>query len=198
MMMKRLHLPSRRKTMYAVVLGTAIAALGNSPGRAGEAPPRAIDDISRYCTACWRNARLPTDRWGDCTQEVFHRLMERVQPSSWPRVFAPEGDERQEFLRAIDTVKKRVQRERHHPSGPIESAADQRGSQGRDAWETREVLTTAVRQCLTRRQQRIVELTLDGWDVADIAAELGITAARVSDEKYKAIRKLRAHLADQA
>lgn len=182
--------------MLAVVLGAAIASLGPSSAHGYEAPPRAIDDISRYCTACWRNARVPADRWGDCTQEVFSRLLERVPPPSWPRVFVPEGDERQEFLRAIDTVKKRVQRERHHPSAPLHSAADRRESKTQDGWETREALHHAVRQCLTRRQQKIVQLTLDGWDVAEIAAELGIPAARVSDEKYKAIQKLRGNLQD--
>jgi RNA polymerase sigma factor (sigma-70 family) len=192
--MKRLNVNNpRRRTMLAVVLGTALAAC--SPVASGaEAPPRAIDDISRYCTACWRNARLPSDRWGDCTQEVFSRLLERVPPPSWPRVFSPEGGERQEFLRAIDTVKKRVQRERHHPSGPLQSAGDRRDSETQDRLQTREVLHHAMRQCLTRRQQRIVELTLDGWDVADIADELDITPARVSDDKYKAIQKLRVNL----
>jgi RNA polymerase sigma factor (sigma-70 family) len=184
---------NRRRGMLAVVLGTALAALGPS-ARGAEAPPRAVDDISRYCTACWRNARLPSDRWGDCTQEVFCRLLQRVPPPSWPRVFAPEGDERQEFLRAIDTVKKRAQRERHHPSGPIESAADRRESKAQNGWEISEALHHAVRQCLTRRQQRIVQLTLDGWDVSEIAGELGISPARVSDEKYKAIQKLRGNM----
>lgn len=183
--------PRRRGTMLAVVLGTALSALGSPNVRASEAP-RAIDDISRYCTSCWRNARLPADRWVDCTQEVFCRLMQRVPVPSWPRVFSPEGDERQEFLRAIDTVKKRVQREKRHPSGPLENAS--RPTSGSVDWETREALQVAVRQCLTRRQQRIVELTLEGWDVAGIAAELGITPARVSDEKYKAIQKLRVNL----
>ena len=191
--MKRSHQPSRRRTMLAVVLGTALTALGPSGARAGDVAPRAIDDISRYCTTCWRNARLPTDRWGDATQEVFYRLLQRVPPPSWPQVFSPEGSERQEFLRAIDTVKKRVQRERHHPSGPLESASDRRSNPEREV-DTNEALHTAIRQHLTRRQQRIVHMILDGWEVADIAQELNITPARVSDEKYKAIQKLRANM----
>ena len=39
-----------------------------------------------------------------------------------------------------------------------------------------------------------MQLTCEGWTVADIAGELGLSAERVSDEKYKAIHKLRAHL----
>jgi DNA-binding NarL/FixJ family response regulator len=47
---------------------------------------------------------------------------------------------------------------------------------------------------LSDRQRRIVELSADGWAVPDIAAELRTTPERVSDEKYKAVRKLRAEL----
>jgi hypothetical protein len=37
-------------------------------------------------------------------------------------------------------------------------------------------------------------MSFEGWTVQDMAGELGIPAERVSDEKYKAIRKLRQHL----
>ena len=36
----------------------------------------------------------------------------------------------------------------------------------------------------------------DGWRVGEIAEELEITHARVSDEKYKAIKRLRQLLPD--
>jgi hypothetical protein len=60
---------TRRPYLVAMVLGTAIAALGTA--ESAEISPQAINSISRYCTACWRNARLPPDLWGDCTQEVL-------------------------------------------------------------------------------------------------------------------------------
>src|SRR5262249_9630678 len=106
--------PASRRSRYmmAMVLGTALSALGGqSPAAAPEAA-QAVNDLSRYCTACWRNARLHPDCWTDCTQEVFCRLLERVEPSAWNLALAKEGDERREFLRAIDTVKKRSQRSR--------------------------------------------------------------------------------------
>src|SRR5205809_1752380 len=99
----------RRHYMMAMVLGTALSAFGQSAAQA--APTEAIQDISRYCTACWRNARLPADRWGDCTQEVFRRLLDRVPTEDWNRLLNGEGEERREFLRAIDAVKKRTQRD---------------------------------------------------------------------------------------
>src|SRR5262245_14348177 len=100
--------PARRRgqILAAMVLGTALTALGAQPAAAA-ASAEAVTDISRYCTACWRNARLPPDCWGDCTQEVFSRLLQRVDPAAWQGVFREEAEERREFLRAIDAVKKR-------------------------------------------------------------------------------------------
>src|ERR1700674_3586462 len=106
--------PNKRHYLAAMVLGGALAALGpHAEATAHDISGQAIQDISRYCTACWRNARLPVDRWGDCTQEVLRRLLERLEPRAWDQVLAREGEERKEFIRAIDTVKKRTQRERH-------------------------------------------------------------------------------------
>src|SRR5262249_31070174 len=64
---------SRRPYVVAMVLGTALSAL---PAAQAAPPERAVTDISRYCTACWRNAHLPPSSWNDCTQEVFRRLLE--------------------------------------------------------------------------------------------------------------------------
>src|SRR5262245_49838138 len=87
-----------QKCAMAMVLGTALATLGPGQTRAAEVNGQAIQDISRYCTACWRNARLPVDRWGDCTQEVFRRLLERVPVAGWGEVLDRDNDRRREFL----------------------------------------------------------------------------------------------------
>src|SRR5262249_52171042 len=101
-----------RRYLMAVVLGTTLTALGSAsgPAAASEATVRAVTDMSKYCTTCWRNARLRPDCWTDCTQEVFSRLMERVTPEAWNRVLKVEGEERREGLRATDTAKKRTPR----------------------------------------------------------------------------------------
>src|SRR5438477_1424483 len=101
-----------RHYLAAMVLGTALAAGAGGSAGAGEISGQAIQDISRYCTTCWRNARLPVDRWSDCTQEVLRRLLERLEPDAWKQVLAQDSDERREFVRAIDAVKKRTLRER--------------------------------------------------------------------------------------
>ena len=181
--------------MVAVVLGTAIAAGGGTARAAVEPNPKAINDISKYCQTCWRNARLPADRWQDCTQEVFTRLLERVEPTKWETVLADDETlERREFIRAIDAVKKRTQRARKF-AGLTPDVADYRGRTENGSRDDREAVAKAAREVLSPRQRRILELTADGWAVPEIAADLGTTVERVSDEKYKAIKKLQHYFA---
>jgi RNA polymerase sigma factor (sigma-70 family) len=198
---------SRSRAMVAaVVLGTALSAGGSRSAaaelreRAGKTveldgpPPEAVRDIGRYCQACWRNARLPADKWADCTQQVYVRLLERVAPQNWPQALADDGEDRREFLRAIDTVKKRAQRDRRFADLTPDVAEPTHNTISRD---DREALWQAA-NVLTARQRRIVELTADGWATPDIADVLNTTPERVSDEKYKAVRKLRAELGVEA
>lgn len=186
----------------AVVLGTALSAGGNRSAAAelrekvskqvdqAGPPPETVRDISRYCQVCWRNARLPADSWADCTQQVYIRLLERVAPQNWPQALAADGEDRREFLRAIDTVKKRAQRTRRFADLTPDVAERNVSSTTQD---DREALWQAA-AVLTARQRRIVELTADGWATLEIADALNTTPERVSDEKYKAVRKLRAEL----
>ena len=185
--------PKRGRYFVAMVLGTALSTLGSSAAGTVQAPTRAVHDISRYCTACWRNARLDPSCWPDCTQEVFCRLLERVAPEDWGQMLKVEGEERREFLRAIDAVKKRTQRSRKWSSTLIDAVADRHDSHERQLADHREAVHQAAAQLLSPRQQRILQLSFEGWSVQDIADQLQIGAERVSDEKYKAIRKLRDH-----
>jgi RNA polymerase sigma factor (sigma-70 family) len=180
-----------------MVLGTAISALSVPQALAqgtAEGAGQAVNDISRYCTACWRNARLPIDSWSDCTQEVFSRLMQNLEPGSWSRVFKAEGEEHQEFLRAIDAVKKRTQRQLKKVSYLAGAVADHSPNQERSLRDEREAVQQAAEEVLSQRQQQILRMSFEGWTVQDMADELGMAPERVSDEKYKAIRKLRQHL----
>jgi RNA polymerase sigma factor (sigma-70 family) len=172
-----------------MVLGTALSTFGGAPA----ANAQTVNDLSRYCTACWRNARLPADCWPDCTQEVFTRLLERVPTVAWGQTLSDEGQERREFLRAIDAVKKRVQRGRKYSAYPEESVADHRPAVERQRAEVREELYQAAAELLSERQRQILQWSAEGCGVQEIADRLAIGPERVSDEKYKAIRKLRAH-----
>ena len=53
-----------------------------------------------------------------------------------------------------------------------------------------DAVARAADKVLSPRQRRLLELTADGWTVPEIASELGTSAERVSDEKYKAVKKL--------
>ena len=194
-----------RSIMVAMVLGSAFTAGGSKAtateatkaaqfGQSIDPTPDAIRDITRYCQVCWRNARLPADRWQDCTQQVFTRLLERVEPTKWADLLrVDEGEERREFMRAIDAVKKRTQRARKF-SELSPDLSDDRNFVDHARQDQREEVNRAAKEVLSPRQQRIVELCATGWAVPEIASELGTTPERVSDEKYKAIRKLRSHL----
>lgn len=188
-----------RGVIAAVVIGTALTATGTATADDTRPVPTAdvsgeeIRDVTRYCQVCWRNARLPADDWADCTQQVLARLLQTVPAGQWTLMLQTEGEEKREFLRAIDAVKKRTQRTRK----PGELAADVSDARQRPTVAVREqweAVNVAAERVLSERQRRIVELSANGWAVPDIAAELGTTTERVSDEKYKAIRKLRVQL----
>lgn len=175
--------------MAAVVLGTALAATPARASAATESTAKAVTDISKYCQTCWRNARLPADRWQDCTQEVFIRLLERVEADKWSSVLVDnETTERREFLRAIDAVKKRTQRARKF--GTLAPDQPDPRPMTNTLKDDRDALVKAATEVLSPRQRRLLDLTADGWSVPEIATELQTTVERVSDEKYKAIKKL--------
>jgi len=156
-----------------------------------------VRDIQRYCTVCWRNARLDPRLWDDCTQEVCCRLLTKARDGQLDLtlVLAEDTPERRELVRAIDMVRKRVQRAKRFQSldgyTTPTSDLDQRE---RDRIELGEILESARRAVLSPRQNRIIELWMRGSSVPEIGAELNLPLTRVSDEKYKALRKLEQHL----
>ncbi|MDB5350971.1 MAG: DNA-directed polymerase specialized sigma subunit, sigma24 [Planctomycetota bacterium] len=159
-----------------------------------------VRDIQRYCTACWRNARLDPGLWDDCTQEVCCRLLGKARAGQLDLnlVLGDDTPERRELVRAIDMVRKRVQRTKKYQvlddqstPGPDIDARD------RERQELGELLENARRAVLSERQDRIVEMWTRGWSVPEISTALDMPAARVSDEKYKALRKLERHLAGE-
>jgi RNA polymerase sigma factor (sigma-70 family) len=191
--MKKFFPAGGSRRLMAVVVGTALSALGADAKAAGPSSD-AVTDISKYCQVCWRNARLHPDSWPDCTQEVLVRLLQTIEPGKWPTLLKQdENDDRREFLRAIDAVKKRTQRARK-TSVLVDEIADRRFAPETARNELHEELEKVSHKVLSQRQQQILRLTVDGWSVPEIAGELSTTVERVSDEKYKAIRKLRKEL----
>ncbi len=159
-----------------------------------------VRDIQRYCTVCWRNARLDPGLWDDWTQEVCCRLLGKVRAGQLDLnlVLADDTPERRELVRAIDMVRKRVQRsKRHQPLDDQFTPGPDVDQRDRNRQELGEILEAARQAVLSPRQDRIVELWTRGWTVPEIGEVLDLPVARVSDEKYKALRKLERHLADR-
>lgn len=180
--------PSSRTAVAALMIG---AALSMPDGSSANARPveRMIADVQRYCSACWRNARLPIDAWNDCTQEVLCRLIQTIPVQRWDRLLDADAEERREFVRAIDAVRKRSQRSRKC-SSLSEDVADRSARNRHEIDELRDEVQRA-RDVLSPRQRRIVQLSAEGYTVREIAEVMSLAPERVSDEKYKAINKLR-------
>lgn len=184
---------SGRARPAAIALVMGLAALS-----AQASETELVRDIQRYCTACWRNARLDPGLWDDCTQEVCCRLLGKARAGQLDllRVLSDDTPERRELVRAIDMVRKRVQRAKKHQALDAEfTPGPDLDRRDRERQELGEILEAARRAVLTDRQDRIVELWTHGWTVPEIASRLEMPVARVSDEKYKALRKLERHLA---
>src|SRR3954447_21995213 len=124
-----------------------------------------VRDIQRYCTVCWRNARLDPGLWEDCTQEVCCRLLGKARAGELDLnlVLAEDTAERRELVRAIDMVRKRVQRARRHQcfDEQLAPGSDQ-DTRDRERQELGEILEAARRAVLSPRQDRIVELWTRG------------------------------------
>lgn len=159
-----------------------------------------VRDIQRYCTVCWRNARLDPRLWDDCTQEVCCRLLGKARNGDLDlnQVLGDDTPERRELVRAIDMVRKRVQRtKKFQPLDLSLPSLVDHDRRHRERLELGEILEAARHAVLSERQDRIIELWMRGWTVPEISDELQLPSPRVSDEKYKALRKLEQHLSDR-
>jgi RNA polymerase sigma factor (sigma-70 family) len=161
----------------------------------GNAEARTVQQLERYLTTSWRNAQISEQDWSDCTQQAMTELLERVPGPRFTKIFdRPDLNDRRELNRAVWRTVQRWRRQRRYASldenhGPPvhpSSSPTERLQRG----ETWEELEQAMAD-LSDRQQRILRLWAQGYTVAEIGEQLRLPAPRVSDEKYKAVRKLR-------
>jgi hypothetical protein len=192
--------PSRLSKSSRAGTGAMALVVGLVALTAQASEPDLVRDIQKYCAVCWRNAHLDPGLWDDCTQEVCCRLLTKARAGELDltMVLAEDTAERRELVRAIDMVRKRVQRSRKLQSldDDFTPGPDLDGRQ-RQRQELGEILEAARKAVLSDRQDRIVELWTRGWAVPEIAESMSLPVARVSDEKYKALRKLERFLADR-
>ena len=158
--------------------------------------------IRAYCSRSWQNAGINHQEWSDCTQQVFARLLERVDRDRLLiAIEDSESPERRELNRAIWATSQRSRREKKYSS--LEYAESQ--SENHDPWPAKLESLAQVRDAvhgddarLSPTQREIVTRWSDGESISDIADSLKLSPARISDEKYKAIQKLRQHFASDA
>ena len=186
-----------RRTVLAVCAVALASAVGSSASEIRET--RTIEKLQQYCAASWRNAGIRREEWDDCTQQALLELLEEIDHEGLPTaVEDSQSQERRELNRAVWRLVQRWRRAPRHKSfderttTPFDSAADQAAER---SW--RQIAEIAA-ETISDRQFRILEMTRDGWRTSEIASELGISTDRVSDEKYKAIAKLRSSVAIRA
>jgi DNA-directed RNA polymerase specialized sigma24 family protein len=174
------------------------ASLGVSPSPANAAQGTVVQAVEKYCNASWRNAGIARQDWADCTQDTFVRMLERVSQDGLSDALADaQSAERRELNRCIWCT---VQRWRRSPKYYSLDANQVPGPQGKPARERaalaemREAMAQSA-AALTLRHQTILQKCIDGYRIAEIADELAMSPARASDQKHKALTKLRAKLA---
>ncbi|MCA9259731.1 MAG: sigma-70 family RNA polymerase sigma factor [Planctomycetales bacterium] len=171
---------------YISAATCALAMLG-ALGSEGQA----LASVEKYCTTSWRQAGIECQDWDDCTQQVIAELLERIDGDGLVAAMSKnDSDQRRELNRAIWRTAKRWQRRSRVAFSSDAEVADAREARGREAAESREWIEERLDQ-LSGLQQEIVRDALDGYSIPETAERLQTTAQRVSDNKYKAIQKLR-------
>ncbi len=172
----------------AAALATSVASSDSEAAQLNDA----IRRVERYCAASWRAAGIPQQEWADCTQEVLTRLLERLgQPRS-----DCSAQAYRELKRAVWSTAKAYQR-RPRGAGLLHEGLT-RNTATPDETLARTEWFDRLLQQVTPRQRRILELWLAGASIGEIARDLGLPAERVSDEKYKALRRIKQIIAAEA
>ena len=203
-------LPSETDAAWDEVLrGTRLADIlaadrSSAPTVAADAEKvgAGLTQLNRYLSRAWFRAGVAPQAHDDCTQAVYVTLLQNLGRSRFDHLLADIGDlgirdvlsretaEGPDFFRAIDTVKKRVQRERsYQPLDSIDVASDPSSDDARALW--RGTLQEVIDQELNPREADLVYETLRGKTPAEIAAAWGVAPKTVSNEKTRVIQKLR-------
>jgi RNA polymerase sigma factor (sigma-70 family) len=161
-----------------------------------------LTQLNRYLSRAWYRAGVAPQAHEDCSQAVYVALLQNLGRDRFDYLLGDIGEygirdvlsretaEGPDFFRAIDTVKKRVQRERtYQPLDAIDVVSEPNGEDARALW--RGTLQDVIDQELTPREASLVYGTLQGKTPAEIAAEWGVAPKTVSNEKTRVIQKLR-------
>jgi len=165
-----------------------------------------LNQLDRYLTRSWQRAGLPPQAYEDASQAVYATLLQQLgrdhfdvmlnDVGRWGvrEVFTKETAEGVDFFRAVDMVKKRVQRERvHQPLDDVVAASQ--ADPDAQAW--RDALREAIDRSLSPREASLIEESLMGRTPAEIALHWGLAPKTISNEKTRVLNKLREALQTQ-
>jgi RNA polymerase sigma factor (sigma-70 family) len=164
-----------------------------------------LKQVDRYLARSWARAGLAPQKYDDCTQAVYASLLQGMGRDHFDRMLGEVGQvgirevlsretvDGPVFFRAIDTVKKRAQRERSFQ--PLDDEAEvvgitaARADQAHD--ELKKSLREAILRSLSPREAALINATLQGETPAEIAQQWGMAPKTISNEKTRAFQKLR-------
>lgn len=184
------------QTHLADILGSS------TPEVDSEAVSSGLTQLNRYLSRAWYRAGVAVQMHDDCSQAVFVTLLQNLGRSRFDSLLSEIGQvgirdvlsretaDGPDFFRAIDTVKKRAQRERSfQPLDSIVAAGSVTAEDAKADW--RSALQEAIDQSLNPREAALIYATLKGETPAEIASQWGVAPKTVSNEKTRVIQKLR-------
>ena len=187
----------------ALVASQLDSLFGSSLDQADAADVSAgLSQLDRYLGRAWYRAGLAPQQHDDCTQAVYTSLLQTFGRDRFDQLLAEVGHfgikdvlsretaDGPDFFRAIDTVKKRAQRERSFQSlDTLDLASSNRPDESSTDWKS--TLQEAIHSSLSPREAALIQATLQGETPAEIAQQWGIAPKTVSNEKTRALQKLR-------
>lgn len=190
------------QTRLADLIGPVVPQTTPATDEAG------LRQLEKYLSRTWFRAGIPEQQHADCTQAVyvtllanlgraqFDSLMEDVGQHGIREVLSRETPEGPDFFRAIDTVKKRAQRER--TLHPLDEQANLLASRpGGVTADWRDALQEAIDLSLSPREAALIQATIRGETPLEIASQWGVAPKTVSNEKTRVIQKLRDFLSTE-
>jgi RNA polymerase sigma factor (sigma-70 family) len=161
-----------------------------------------LTQLDRYLGRAWYRAGLSPQQHDDCTQAVYTTMLQSLGRDRFDQLLAEVGlygirdvlsretADGPDFFRAIDTVKKRAQRERtFQPLDLVDMSFMNRPEDSSADWKS--TLQEAIQASLSPREAALIQATLQGETPAEIAQQWGIAPKTVSNEKTRALQKLR-------
>ena len=189
-------MPKRKNPTLAKATCAALLAASFAVGSPLDAA--AVSSLERYCNASWRQAGIPQADWEDCTHDTMLELLNRLpRQRDVARAITTSGsNQRRELVRSIWCVAQRWRRHFQRQPVSLTSLPDRARVDGDFAnrLADEEIVQQALAS-LSATQREILELCRDGYAIAEIATRLDMPPARVSDQKYKAIKTLQRQFA---